>query len=119
MSFMPGQQLSRLFYDDAVRPILEEQFPKLRHSAGLLGTGSDALGFDTERSMDHHWGPRVWLFLSDCDYSESLASQIRDLLAQTLPFEIHGFPTHFVEIDPINHTVFMAPTSQRPINHMV
>ncbi|MBV9173166.1 MAG: DUF4037 domain-containing protein, partial [Chloroflexi bacterium] len=91
----------------------------LRHGAGLLGTGSDVLGFDTPRSMDHHWGPRVWLYLRESDFSQHLAAEIHRVLADKLPFEIHGFPTHFVEIDPARHTVFMSFTDQRPINHMV
>jgi hypothetical protein len=35
--FMPGRQLGQHFYDEAVRPLLERQFPGLEHGAGLLG----------------------------------------------------------------------------------
>ena len=61
--FMPGLELSRLFYLEAVRPILDRSFPGLPHAAGRLDTGSEVLGFDTARSMDHWWGPRVQLFV--------------------------------------------------------
>ena len=67
--FMKGMELSKVFYEEAVRPILESHFPELTYSAGLLGWGSDVLGFDTEQSMDHGWGPRLLLFLSDLDHA--------------------------------------------------
>ena len=117
--FMPGQQLSQLFYREAVRPILDRCFPGLAHSAGWLGTGSDALGFDTPRSMDHHWGPRLQLFVAEDHFSEQFAAELHDLLAHALPVDVHGFPTHFHAANPATHTVYMAPTSQRPVNHMV
>jgi hypothetical protein len=60
-TFVPGLQLSRAFYAEAVRPLLDEEFPGLRHAAARLGPGSEVLGFDTERSTDHDWGPRLEL----------------------------------------------------------
>ena len=44
--WIPGLELSRGFYHDVVRPLLGD----VRHSAGLLGWGSDVLGYDTARS---------------------------------------------------------------------
>ncbi len=45
------------------------------HSAALLGWGSDVLGYDTERSTDHGWGPRVLVFtdhhVAELDLPES------------------------------------------------
>lgn len=57
-SFIPGLELSRTFYVQVVRPILTD----IPHSAALIGAGSEVLAFDTERSTDHDWGPRVVLF---------------------------------------------------------
>ena len=57
--FVPGLQLARSFYTELVRPALD-----VPHAAALIGPGSEILGFDTERSTDHHWGPRVLLFLA-------------------------------------------------------
>jgi hypothetical protein len=59
--FVPSRQLNAAFYDEVLRP----QLDRVRHSAGLLGWGSDVIGFDTERSTDHGWGPRVLLFTED------------------------------------------------------
>jgi hypothetical protein len=63
--FVPGLRLSERFYREAVRPVLDSEFPDLPHSAALIGTGSEVLGFDTEMSTDHDWGPRVLLFLQE------------------------------------------------------
>jgi len=37
--FIPGRQLSEVFYRDAVKLILEKSFPGLAHSAALIGYG--------------------------------------------------------------------------------
>ncbi|OIO22581.1 hypothetical protein AUJ65_05865 [Candidatus Micrarchaeota archaeon CG1_02_51_15] len=63
MNFIKGKKLSELFFKEIVEPILKEHYPNLKYSAGLLGPGSDVLGFDTPRSTDHDWGPRLVLFL--------------------------------------------------------
>jgi uncharacterized protein DUF4037 len=57
--FVSGIELNRGFYADVVAPILAPW----RHSAALIGYGSQVLGYDTERSIDHGWGPRlaVWV----------------------------------------------------------
>jgi hypothetical protein len=66
-SFVSGLELATLYYAEAVRPLLDEEFPTLRHTAALIGPGSEVLGFDSARSTDHNWGPRLQLFLSDAD----------------------------------------------------
>jgi len=63
--FIPGLKLGYLFYQESVKPFLVDWFPNLKYSAGLLGDGSEVLGFDTPQSMDHHWGPRMQLFLDN------------------------------------------------------
>jgi hypothetical protein len=56
--FVPGLELSRALYE-ATAPILARHFPDLAYGAGRLEAGSEVLGFDTARSMDHDWGPRL------------------------------------------------------------
>ncbi len=92
--FIPGLDLSEAFYHEDVRPILDRRFPGLVHSAAKLDRGSDVLGFDTPRSMDHHWGPKTMLFLSEPD-CECSAGEIVDVLANELQYEFRGLPTHF------------------------
>jgi hypothetical protein len=40
--FVPGLQLSRAFYTEAVRPLLAD----VQHTAARIGSGSEVLGFD-------------------------------------------------------------------------
>ncbi|NEA31442.1 DUF4037 domain-containing protein [Streptomyces sp. SID13031] len=87
--FVPGLELSRLFYSEAVRPILESRFPGLEHSAALIGRGSEVLGFDDELSTDHDWKPRVLLFLRE----ENAA--VGETLQRELPAEYRGRPIDF------------------------
>jgi hypothetical protein len=94
---VPGLELSRRLYFDAVRPLLSRRFPGVAHAAALIGPGSEVLGFDTERSTDHDWGPRLQLFLS----AEDLAVHgrpIRDALSEDLPASIAGYPTSLVPV---------------------
>lgn len=43
-TFIPGLRLSQLFYQEAVKPILDEHFPNLQYSAALIGFGAEVLG---------------------------------------------------------------------------
>lgn len=61
--FVPGLELSRRLYTEAVRSLLEEAAPGIPHSAARLGSGSGVLGFDTPRPAGHPRGPRLQLFL--------------------------------------------------------
>ena len=38
-AFVPGLQLSALYYKEAVKPIMKNSFPELKYAAGLLGWG--------------------------------------------------------------------------------
>ena len=115
--FIPGLELGRVFYEEAVRPILDRHFPGLVHGAGRLGHGSDVLGFDTPRSMDHGWGPKVSLFLPEGEYTRALADRVVHVLGQELPFEVRGFPTHTFRA--ADGSAMMAPATRRPIDHGV
>ena len=65
-----------------------------------MGTGSDVLGFDTERSTDHYWGPRLTLFVSGSDIG------VRDTIESRIPDEFRGWPTRFGWDDvPVTHHV--------------
>jgi hypothetical protein len=105
--FVPGLRLGELFYREVVRPVLERAFPGMAYSAALIGSGSEVLGFDTEMSRDHDWGPRVMLFLPEEHASQGPA--IRDELARRLPRTFMGYRTDFdapeAEVDPLRHRV--------------
>jgi hypothetical protein len=116
MQHIPGLELSAYFFNEAVQPLLSAHFPDLPYSAARLGYGSDVLGFDTPMSMDHGWGPKLTLFLSE-DNHAVFSDAIDHTLAHHLPFEIRGFPTHFGE--PLADGGVMALKNQHPIHHMV
>ncbi|GAA3098106.1 hypothetical protein GCM10017600_73780 [Streptosporangium carneum] len=82
-SFIPGLQLSRDFYTQVVQPVVAD----VPHSAALIGPGSEVLAFDTERSTDHDWGPRVLLFVAP-----HLSAQVEAALALRLPDAFGGYP---------------------------
>jgi hypothetical protein len=92
--FVPGLQLAREFYAEAVRPLLEQHFPRVRYAAALLGPGSEVAGLDTERSTDHDWGPRLQVFLGEDD-AERHASAITAVLTSRLPASFRGYPVAF------------------------
>lgn len=114
--FIKGLELSELFYEEAVVPILEAHFPNVAYSAARLGHGSDVLGFDTPQSTDHGWGPQLMLFLSEADY-ETDSDRIDQVLRQELPSEIHGYPTNFGRHE--DDTTVMTAASSGLINHEV
>jgi hypothetical protein len=116
-TFIPGLQLGRLFYTEAVRPILDAHFPGLAHDAALIGSGSDKLGFDTAMSTDHDWGPSVILFLREEDIS--LEPQIREVMAYHLPHTFYNYPTNFADSPLEPGTPVATPTTSGPINHRV
>ena len=76
--FVPGLELSRLFYQEEVAPILSKHFAHIKYSAALLGPGSEVLGYDTEISRDHHWGPRALIFLTESD-DQQLRAEIKNV----------------------------------------
>ena len=114
--FIPGLKLSELFYVEAVRPVLAANFPRLRYSAARLDTGSDVLGFDTPRSTDHDWGPRLTLHLRQRDLH--LAGDISRALSEGLPVEVAGYPTNFAR-DESSGTRWLQAVDHGPLSHWV
>ncbi|GAA2044701.1 DUF4037 domain-containing protein [Catenulispora yoronensis] len=121
--FVPGLELSRRFYQEAVRPIVEATAPGVEHSAARLGGGSEVLGFDTARSADHEWGPRTQLFLSPGDLAAH-GERIWAALADQLPKTFLGYPTNFAPtgaadtVDGTDGLRYMRLTDG-PVHHRV
>jgi hypothetical protein len=86
---LSGIELSRRFFGEVVEPLLAARFEGLEYSAALIGSGSEVLGFDTEMSQDHDWGPRVQIFLDEADAEER--DEVQAMLAESLPIEFLGF----------------------------
>jgi hypothetical protein len=92
-SFVPGLELARDFHAAVVAPLLSAGFPRLPYAAALLGPGSDVAGFDTQRSTDHDWGPRLQVLLADAD--AGAAALVSAVLADRLPATFRGYPVRF------------------------
>lgn len=117
--FVPGLLLSEAFYRDPVKAILDKDFPDLRYTAALIGSGSEVLGFDTAMSTDHHWGPRLMLFVSRADKSQ-YQRDIREALANQLPYTFQGYSTHYTLPNPDdNGTQLSERIDTGPVNHRV
>lgn len=118
VDFIPGLALSRRFFSEAVQPILDSAFPGLVYDAAVLGSGSEVLGFDTPISMDHHWGPRVTLFLSETDLPR-YAADIDTAMRERLPHRFAGFPTSFADIPGEPGILMFTATDHGPVQHRV
>lgn len=114
--FIKGLKLSGLYFGKEIKPILDKNFPDLKYSAALFGWGSESLGYDTARSADHHWGPRLLIFLKEEDFN--LKEKISEALSKNLPYEFMGYSTNFSKPAP-NGVRIQEKISSGPVDHMV
>ncbi len=73
-----------------MRPLLDEACPGLDYAAALLGAGSEVLGFDSPRSTDHDWGPRLQILTA-----AEASSELSGVLGSRLPESFRGYPVFF------------------------
>ncbi len=66
---MQGLEISKEFYLQYGKPMLEEQFSDVIHriAVGLAGEGSECLGFDDEISRDHDFDAGFCLWITEED----------------------------------------------------
>ena len=69
---MKGIELSRAFYLEFGKPMIESEFAEYadRIAIGLVGHGSECFGFDDEISRDHDFEPSFCIWLTDEDERE-------------------------------------------------
>ncbi|MEW1861709.1 DUF4037 domain-containing protein [Streptomyces sp. NPDC088194] len=105
-SFVPGLALAEAFHAEIVGPLLDSALGPVPYSAGLIGAGSEVQGYDTERSTDHAWGPRVQVFLGGEDF-RARAADLTALLERELPEAFGGHPVRweFPPGTPARHRV--------------
>lgn len=89
---MKGLDLARAYYQEVGKPMLEQKYPEyIGHIAtGLVGEGSECLGFDDYYSTDHDFGPGFCIWLTAEDYKAIGKKLQADYDA--LPKEWNGFP---------------------------
>jgi catechol 2,3-dioxygenase-like lactoylglutathione lyase family enzyme len=104
---MSGLELSRRFYTNVLASLLDG----VPHSAGLLGNGSEVLGFDDEVSRDHAFGPRAQILVAGDDEVAAVHGAL-----ERLPETFEGLPVHFVFADRFgsaaHHQVEVATVSR-------
>ena len=115
--FIPGIVLNEGFFHDVVKPLIARHYPDLRYSSALIGYGSDVLGLDTAISMDHNWGPRLQIFLTDQDFPK-MATPLDTILRERLPVAYKGFPTNYTD-KRADLTQSMRPIAAGPVNHLI
>ncbi|MDO8785452.1 MAG: DUF4037 domain-containing protein [Syntrophales bacterium] len=119
---MKGLELAESYYLACGAPMLKEKFAPYvdRIAAGLVGDGSECLGFDDEISQDHDWGPGFCLWLTEDDFQAAGSAINYELskLPQTFAgygprqmsewgagrvgaFEISGFYCNFIGVKSI------------------
>jgi hypothetical protein len=100
--FLSGLELSKLYYEEVVSRLLQDKVPGVPYSAALIGTGSEVLGFDTEMSRDHDWGPRLQILLNSSD-SDTHIAKFSEALRCALPATFRGFETKFATTTNAEH----------------
>ncbi len=88
---MNGIELSKRFYEEYGRPMIDEQFPQYAGciAAGIAGEGSECFGYDDDISKDH-------------DYEAGFCLWIPDSMEHELAFKLsrayHKLPESFMGV---------------------
>ncbi|NLL75988.1 MAG: DUF4037 domain-containing protein [Clostridiales bacterium] len=87
---MKGLELSEKYYCAYGKKMLEEKFPNIaeRAAIGLVGQGSECLGYDDDISKDHDYGPAFCIWLTEEDYKEYGRDLSREY--ERLPADFEG-----------------------------
>jgi len=90
---MKGIELSRAFFEEYGKPMLEENFAEIMPllAVGLIGSGSECFGFDDEVSTDHDFEPGFCIFLPDEDVIDRKTAFTLERAYAKLPKEFMGY----------------------------
>ncbi len=90
---MKGIELSRAFFEEHGKPMLENEFRELLPflAAGLFGSGSECFGFDDELSTDHDFEPGFCIFLPDESVIDRRSAFLLERAYAKLPKEFMGY----------------------------
>ncbi len=89
---MRGLEISESFYNTYGEALLKERFPELygKISTGLLGAGSECLGYDDELSEDHDFTPDFCIFLPGEDQISRREAFLLERAYNSLPKTYQG-----------------------------
>lgn len=93
VDFVTGLEISRQVAE-LIAPGLRGFVPGIPLALALFGPGSDVLGYDTARSMDHDWGPRLTIVVPETHRTE-ISQRIDANIRTLLPESNAAFPTRF------------------------
>lgn len=90
---MKGLELSERFYQSFGEKMLREQFPELLDliAVGLVGSGSECLGYDDAQSVDHDFEPGFCILLPDEDLVDRKTAFALERAYTKLPKEFLGY----------------------------
>ncbi len=90
---MKGLELSRAYFGQFGRPMLEEQFPALLPylAVGLFGSGSECFGWDDEVSRDHDFEPGFCILLPEEELVDRRQEFLLERAYAKLPKDFEGF----------------------------
>lgn len=96
---MKGLELSRKYYEEFGKPMLEKEFPEIINSiaVGLVGSGSDCYGYDDDISHDHDFEPGFCLFLPDESIIDEKTFFNLERAYSKLPKEFCGYKRSLVK----------------------
>ena len=89
---LKGLEISKAFYYDYGKPLLEKRFPELVPylAAGLIGSGSECYGYDDEVSRDHDFEQGFCIFLPGEEVVDRKAAFALERAYAGLPREFMG-----------------------------
>lgn len=90
---MKGLELSKRFYEDFGKPMLETQFAEYISyiAVGLMGSGSECYGFDDNISHDHDFEPAFCIFIPNENIIDSKTAFKLEHAYEKLPRQYLGF----------------------------
>lgn len=106
---MKGIELSKAFFEQYGKPMLEEQFAEVLPylAAGLFGSGSECFGFDDDVSADHDFEPGFCIFLPDEDVVDRRTAFLLERAYAKLPKEFMGYKRAMLQpVGGARHGVF-------------
>ncbi len=96
---MKGLELSKKYYEEYGKPMLQEQFSEIEYliAVGLVGSGSDCYGYDDDISHDHDFEPGFCLFLPDENIIDEKTFFNLERAYSKLPKEFCGYKRSLVK----------------------